>query len=65
MTGTLTEVAGCMVLVESSGVRWALSVLDIAGVAPGDVVTVTGRPTGQVDPVCGDAILRVTGVNVG
>ena len=45
--------------------RWALAGRDIAGVTPGDEVTVTGRPTGDVDDTCGDAILRVTGVNAG
>ncbi len=61
VSGTVTEVAGCLVL-DAGGVRWAL-VGEIAGVTPGAEVTVTGRPTGDVDDTCGDAILRVTGVN--
>jgi hypothetical protein len=63
VTGTVTVVAGCTVL-DEGGVRWALEG-DLAGIGPGSVVTVTGRPTGQVDPVCGDAILRVAAIDAG
>jgi len=63
VTGTVTEVAGCVVL-DAGGVRWALEG-DLPEVAPGTEITVTGRPTGRVADACGDAILRVTGVDAG
>ena len=59
----MTEVAGCVVL-DAGGVRWALEG-DLPEVAPGTEITVTGRPTGRVADACGDAILRVTGVDAG
>ena len=59
----MIEIAGCLVL-DAGAVRWAL-VGEIAGLTAGADVTVTGRPTGEVGDTCGDAILRVTGVNAG
>lgn len=60
VTGTVREVAGRLVL-ERDGVRWALRG-PVGGLAPGITATVTGRPTGEVDDACGDAVLRVTSI---
>lgn len=61
LTGAVIDVAGRTVL-DVDGVRWALRG-SIAGLAPGDTVTLTGRPTGEVDAVCGHPVLRVTSVD--
>jgi hypothetical protein len=63
VTGTVREIAGRLVL-DDHGVRWALRG-DVRALVPDTTATVTGRPTGEVDDTCGDAILRVTASDAG
>lgn len=63
VTGTVREIAGRLVL-DDQGVRWALRG-DVRALVAGTTATVTGRPTGEVDDTCGDAILRVRSSDAG